>query len=439
MGAGCEADVVKASFPFLAWDMLKLFHYIFKERRMRQVLVGRQPVFDRDYQVCAYELLFRPHGGLEFSDDGAKLTANVLISALMDIGLDKITGKHIAFVNADQEFLLSDTPVSELLPADRIAIEVLESVPATPEAVAAVKALKSHGYTVLLDDVVKAADVEPFMQHVDIVKLDIQATENLADEVRALRRYKVKLLAEKVETYEQYEQCKALNFDLYQGYFFCKPDVVEGTKLPESKLAILRALQKVLTAESVHEIHEVVKQDVGLSYRLLKYINSASFGLRREVDSIEQAMNLLGLNKLRRWLSLLSLAALGDNKPAELVRTALYRGQFLEALGRLLGEAETGDDFLLGMFSVLDALLDQPMDKALDDLSLPGEVRETLLNASAAMGHNLTLVKALDAGDWDTVTAWCQKHPRVEVTDLTRVQVEAMGWADEQMTALAVV
>ncbi|MDX8407304.1 MAG: HDOD domain-containing protein [Mariprofundaceae bacterium] len=404
---------------------------------MRQVLVGRQPVFDRDYQVCAYELLFRPHGGMEFSDDGASLTANVLISALMDIGLDKVTGNHIAFVNADSEFLLSDTPVSELLPADRVAIEVLESVPATPETEAAVKALKSQGYTVLLDDVVKAADVESFMDHADIVKLDIQATENLGDEVRALRRHKVKLLAEKVETYEQYEQCKALNFDLYQGYFFCKPDIVEGKKLPESKLAILRALQKVLTAEALDEIHEVVKQDVGLSYRLLKYINSAAFGLRREVESIEQAMSLLGLNKLRRWLSLLSLAALGDNKPAELVRTALYRGQFLEALAGLLGEAETGDDFLLGMFSVLDALLDQPMDKALDDLSLPGEVRNTLLDASASMGHKLSLVKALDAGDWDTVTAWCQKYPRVEVTDLTRVQVEAMGWADEQMTALA--
>jgi len=404
---------------------------------MQQVLVGRQPIFDRDYQVCAYELLFRPHGEQKFGDDGARMTANVVISALIDIGLDKVAGNHLVYLNADKEFLLSETPVSDLLPPDRVAIEVLESVPATPETLAAVKALKAKGYTMLLDDVIRAADIELFMPFVDIVKLDIQMIDNLAEEVRSLRKYKVKLLAEKVETYEQYEQCKALNFDLYQGYFFCKPDIVEGKKLPESKLAILRALQKVLTAEALDEIHDVVKQDVGLSYRLLRYINSAAFGLRREVQSIEQAMSLLGLNKLKRWLSLLSLAALGDNKPAELVRTALYRGKILESVAGLLGEMETGDDFLLGMFSVLDALLDQPMEKALNDLSLPTPVREALLADSAPMTHKLKLVKALDVGDWDAVSAWCQKHPRVKVTDLTRVQVEAMAWADELMTALS--
>ncbi|RMF46131.1 MAG: HDOD domain-containing protein, partial [Deltaproteobacteria bacterium] len=278
---------------------------------------------------------------------------------------------------------------------------------------------------------------EPFLEHADIVKLDIQGVENLTEEVRALRRHKVRLLAEKVETYEQYEQCKELNFDLFQGNFFRRPDVVEGRKLPESKLAILRALQQVLTAEALDELHDVVKQDVGLSYRLLKYINSAAFGLRQEVASIEQAMSLLGLNKLRRWLSLLALTSLGDGKPTELVKTALYRAHFLESLAGLLGERETGDDFLLGMFSVLDALLDQPMEQALEDLSLPGEVRQALLDDSAPMAHKLKLVLALDAGDWEAVNAWCLKHPRVKVTDLTRAQVEAMAWADAQMSALS--
>jgi len=375
---------------------------------MQQVLVGRQPIFDRDYNVCAYELLFRPCGGLAFSDDGVKLTANVIISALMDIGLDNVTGNRLAYINVDKDFLLSDTPVFDLLPVDRIAIEVLENVPATPETKAAVKSLKDKGYTVLLDDVLHAADVEIFIDHADIVKLDIQYIDDLEAEVRALRRFKVKLLAEKVEDYAQYKRCKALNFDLYQGYFFCKPDVVEGKKLSESKLAVLQALQKVLTANALDEIHEVIKQDVSLAYRLLKYINSAIYGLWREVESIEQAMSLLGLNKLRHWLYLLSLAALGDNKPAELIRTALYRGQFLEALAGLLGERKTGDAFLLGIFSVLDALLD----------------------ASTEMGHMLGLVKSLDEGNWDGVTAWCQKHPRVKATDLTSIQAEAMQWAE---------
>jgi len=403
-----------------------------------QVLVGRQPVFDRDYKVSAYELLFRPHGKHQWDDSGVSLTANVLTSSLMDIGLDIITGNRLAYVNVDEAFLLSDIHLADLLPANRVAIELLESVPVTPETVAAVKALKSRGYTILLDDVVRAADVRPFLEHVDIIKLDIQYIENLEGEVQALRKYKARLLAEKVETHEQYQQCKALNFDLFQGYFFCRPDIVEGKKLPESKLAVLKALQKVLVAEALNEIHDVIKQDVMLSYRLLKYINSAAFGLSRNVQSIEQALSLLGLNKLRCWLSLLSLAALGENKPAELVRTALYRAKMLELLAQSLGEHETGNSFLLGMFSVLDALLDQPMDKALQDLSLPESVRETLLATPPRMTNKLTLIHALDTGNWNAVIDWCLNHPRISSGDLSRIQLEAMHWGDDLMTELSI-
>ena len=254
--------------------------------------------------------------------------------------------------------------------------------------------------------------------------------------MRALRKYPAKLLAEKVETYEQFEQVKMLNFDYVQGYFFRKPEIIEGRKLPDSKLAILQALQKVMTAEAVNEIHDVVKQDVSLSYRLLKYINSVSFGMKRKVESIEQALALLGLSNIRRWLSLLSLATLGEHKSSELIKTALMRGHFLESIAKERNEIEAGDDFLLGMFSVLDALLDMDMKSSLDDLYLPSGVREGLLDPSCDMGKKLTMCIALEQGDWHHVESWSNSGKAIRISDVTRFHAEAIAWADAQVSAL---
>ncbi|MDQ6995025.1 MAG: HDOD domain-containing protein, partial [Mariprofundaceae bacterium] len=309
---------------------------------MQQIYIGRQAVFDRNYQVTSYELLFRnAEGTMDAEDD--YMTSKMLVAALMDIGLDKISGNKRVHINASESFL--DSGIIESLPADQVGIEILEHVPVTDKVIETCRELKEKGYQIMLDDVVYAPHLDPLIEIADVVKIDLPYAKDLTAQVRALRRFKVKLLAEKVETYEDYERCKDLGFDYFQGYFFCKPEIVKGQTMPESKISILRALQKVMTATVVNDIQDVVKQDVSLSYRLLKYINSAAFGMRREIESIEQALVLLGLNNARRWLALLSLSALGDGKPLELIRTALYRGYLLESIAKHLQETETGDDF----------------------------------------------------------------------------------------------
>jgi len=401
--------------------------------KMQDIFIGRQAIFDRNYQVTSYELLFRK-GPQERQGSDDHMTAKVLVGALMDIGLDKISGGKLVHINASPSFMLGD--IGAVLPPEKVGIEVLEWVPVTDDVVEATRTLKEQGYTIMLDDVVYSPHLAPLIELADVVKVDLPEVEDLAADVKALRKYNVKLLAEKVETYEDYQQVLALGFDYFQGYFFCKPEIVQGRTMPESKIAILRALQKVMVATAVSEVEEVVKQDVSLSYRLLKYINSAAFGMRREIESIEQALVLLGLKNVQRWLSLLSLASLGEGKPLELMRTALYRGYLLESVAKGLGEDETGDDFLLGMFSVLDALLDQPMQEAVEDIALPSAVRDALLNDKAEMAYKLQVLFALEHGDWDEVVKYSARYQGLKINDLMSYHTDAMAWADEQMEAI---
>ncbi|MDX8398311.1 MAG: HDOD domain-containing protein [Mariprofundaceae bacterium] len=402
---------------------------------MQNVFIARQAVFDRNQNVSSYELLFRNHlGVMDFEADADYMTSKVLVTALMDIGLDEISDKKMVHINASESFLLS----SQLddLPADKVSIEVLEDVAITDKVIARCKELKQAGYQIMLDDVVYAPQLKPLVELADVIKVELPLIKDLDEEVRILKQFNVKILAEKVETYEEYQRCYDLGFDYFQGYYFCKPEVIHHKTMPESKIAILRALQKVMSANVVRDVEDVIKQDVSLSYRLLKYMNSAAFGLRREVGSIDQALVLLGMNNVRRWLSLLSLAALGEGKPLELMRTALYRGYLLESLSKHSNEELAGDDFLLGMFSVLDALLDLPMAEAIDDMALSSEIRSALLSADAEMSYKLKLVYDLEAGAWDAVTDGVKNFKGMSSALLSQFNVTALAWADEQMQAI---
>jgi len=259
-------------------------------------------------------------------------------------------------------------------------------------------------------------DLEPLIELVDIIKIDISKAVDLTSKVRNLQQRNVQLLASKVETYADYEKAQSLGFNYFQGFFFCKPEIVQGKTMPESKINILRALQQVLTANVVADIND--------------------FGMQREIESIEQALVLLGLNNTRRWLSLLSLASLGEAKPLELMRTSLYRGYLLESIAKGLHEEETGDDFLLGMFSVLDALLDQPMQKAIQDMALPKPVRDALLRDDAEMSYKLDVVRALENAAWDDVARWGEQYRALKVTDLMALHTEALAWSDTQINAI---
>jgi len=400
---------------------------------MQDVFIGRQPIFDHNYNVTSYELLFRQSDTERSRNDDHK-TAKVLTGALMDFGLDKLSGDKKIHINASPTFILSD--LCDLLPTDKVGIEILESSPINEDIIQACKTLKEKGYEITLDNVVHTPQLAPLLSIADTIKVDISQSNNLTADLKVLRTYNTQLLATKVESYEDHEKAKNLGFNYFQGFFFCKPEVVHAKTMPESKINILRALQQVMTATVVSDINEIVKQDVSLSYRLLKYINSAAFGMQRQIESIEQALVLLGLSNAQRWLSLLSLASLGEAKPLELMRTALYRGHLLESIAKSLKEESTGDDFLLGMFSVLDALLDQPMQEAINDMALPTPVREALLSDKADMSYKLEVAYALEHGAWDDVARWGEQYRALKVTDLMALHAEALAWSDEQISAI---
>ena len=398
-----------------------------------EMLIGRQPIFDREFKVIAYEVLYR--GTKEEAD--AEKTAAVIVESLIDIGIEKLAGSLPLFFNIDEAFLLHETELTQALPPEQVYFEILETVEPTAAVLDGCRALRDKGYRVALDDVISIEQARPFIDCVDVLKIDWKAAENPAAIMREFRRHDVRFLAEKVETYEEMEAAKALNADLYQGYFFCKPQQVQGQKLPESKMSILRAMQQAMVATSIDQLFDVVRADVTLSYRLLKYINSAAFGLRREVASIEQALTLLGLNNIRRWLTLLAMTSLGESKPQELIRQALWRARFLESVAKALGEDVVDDDFLMGLFSILDALLDRSMEESLQEISLAEHVRDGLIDLTTPMGQKLALSFAIEQGEWDVVKAFTEDGRRIAYTDVTRMQAEAIQWADEQMSALS--
>jgi len=400
---------------------------------MQDILIARQPIFNQNNQLASYELLFRNQPISKYSDE--HMTAQV-IASLLDFGIDKLSGGHKLNINVPTSLLLSELEIIHALPSEQIGIEILETVPVNDSVVTACKRLKAKGFTLLLDDVVFAPHLKSLIEIADIIKVDLPRVQNLAEEVKLLRQYPAKILAEKVETQAQFDQTKSLNFDLFQGFFFSKPEIIKGRKIKESKLAILRALQKVMTAEAVSDIHQVIKQDVTLSYRLMKYINTASFGLKKHIESIEQALALLGLDNIRRWLSVLALATLGHHKTSELLKTGLSRAYLLEQVAKQRHETEVGDDFLLGMFSILDALLDVDMEQALQGLHLPTGVRKGLLDSSTDMGKKLAMAKSLERGDWADVQQWSQNEKSINIASLSLIYLNAINWSDTQASQL---
>jgi EAL and modified HD-GYP domain-containing signal transduction protein len=401
---------------------------------MQDILIARQPVFDHNLNLSSYELLFRGPNELRESDD--KMTAQVVVAALLDIGFEKLSAGHMLNINASESLLLHNLDIIHSLPPSHVGIEILETTPVTKEIIQVCKTLKDKGYTLLLDDVVYAPHLKPFIELANIIKVDLPQVRDLANDVKILRQYPAKLLAEKVETREDYEQVKALEFDYVQGYFFCKPQIIKGKKLPDSKLSTLQALQEVMLAKNVNDVFDVIKHDVSLSYRLMKYINSACFGFRTRIESVEQALTLIGLDNIRRWLSLLALAALSTTQTPEILRTALIRASTLEHIAKHCHEPETGDDFLLGMFSILDTLLNVHMQDALSDLHLPTDVHEGLLNKNSDMGKKLAMCIALERGDIDGVQQWLKGKEGIDLSAINQIHFNALLWADKQTAEL---
>lgn len=369
-----------------------------------ELFIGRQPIFDDRMRVVAYELLFRDGTQNQAKVvDGERATARVVSNAFMELGFETVTGKHPAFVNMTREFLLNDFP--RLFPPDRMMLEVLEDVLVDERLLDAIRGLKRDGYRIALDDFVFREQLASLVELADVVKVDIRAhtREGLTEQVRLLKPFGVRPLAEKVETHEELEVCKKLGFQWFQGYFLEKPQVLTGTRPPANRLAILRLLARINDPRAdLDDIEGIVSTDVALSYKLLRYINSALFSTTDRVQSIRHALVYLGIRMVRAWVNLVILAGIVD-KPHELIVTGMLRAKMCERLAVAAGNRQPDSAFTVGLFSILDALMDVPMGEILHDIPLAEDLVVALRDNLGPFGEFLACTLSFERGQWDGV------------------------------------
>ena len=397
----------------------------------RDVFVARQPIFDRRKQVYGYELLFR--SGLENACppvDGDHASRDVLRAAWLDLGVDALIGQRRAFVNLTHEGLVSG--LGTALPAESTVIEVLESVQPDDDVVQACGELKRAGYLLALDDFIYRPGLEPLIELADIVKIgfgECDPDEQCAH-VRRVAGSRPILLAEKVETQDDLRQAVALGCRYFQGWFFCRPEIVRGRALSGARLSYLRLLHAVSQPDlEVEALTQVIGSDVALTYRFLKYLGSAAFPWRGPIRSVPHGLALLGEAQTRRWVSLMALEALAHDKPPELVALAAVRARFCDELAGRAGLADRQADwFFLGAFSLIDTILDQPMATVLAELPLAEEVTAALMGQPNALRPVLDFVEAYERGDWTRSAALCA-HLQIDPTQVAHVYRTAVAYA----------
>ncbi len=398
-----------------------------------QTYLARQPIFDADLDVWAYELLFRTGVENAFPDvEGDEASSSVISDSFTTHGIESLTAGRPAFINFTRNALLNG--YAELMPKELAVIEILEDVEPDSLVLRMCRRLKDLGYRIALDDFQYTPKHDPLVELADIIKVDFFLSGSFERDymVRRFRGKKIQLLAEKVETQEEVDQARKAGYAYFQGYFFAKPQIMGAHRIPEtqvSRLALMReAGQQGL---DYSKLEEVLKRDISLSYRLLKYINSSFFGLRNEIHSIRQALALLGERNVRKWVHLVCLSALGEDKSPELLQNSVCRARFCEQLaerGQLAGRGE--DLFLLGMFSLLDAIIDQPMADVVEQVPLSADVKAALLGEANPLRAFLDLVIAYEQGEWGRVDA-CKQHVPVRTEDVPAMYFEALAWADE--------
>jgi len=374
----------------------------------KAIFVARQPIFDTSEQVWAYELLFRSSGQAKTADvaEDDLATASVIADgfALAFSGMDK---RKKAFINFPQRLLLDDTVYA--LPREICVVEVLETITPSLEMVVALTNIKSHGYLLALDDYVGQPGFEEIIRLADIVKVDLlgMSDERLREVSFGLLRYGCRLLAEKVEDKRTYEMAKMLGFTLFQGFYFSRPETMTGSKVPTPVLAKMRLLRALSGDDfDVRELARIISSDPSVSYRLLNFINSAAFSLRDKIQSIQQALTLLGKQQIKQWFLAVIISDFDSTaKVQEAAYTSLQRARYLESMGRMFRNrgfpAETL--FLLGLFSKLDVLLSQPMDKLLQNIPLDKSVEDALLSKPSPYWSWLSLVEDIEIGNWEDV------------------------------------
>lgn len=410
-------------------------------RAKMNLFMARQPILDTELKTWGYELLFR--SGVENAfmsvenglPDGDQATMAVLDSAFFS-GLSQIAAGSKVLVNFTRHLLLNG--YADILPKENVIIEILEDIIPDDPVLEACYRLKNAGYTLALDDFQYSTRIEPLLSIVDIIKVDF-IQSGIAERMElahALLPLNIRLLAEKVETREEFEQARDLGYTLFQGYFFSKPQVVQGARMPESKMAKMRLLREVNRPEiSVDAVTAVIKSDPGMTMRLLRYLNSAFFGVRNKITSIRQAVVMMGRSNLRKWATVLAIAEVSGGKPPELLKQAVFRARFCELLGEMGRSTNNSDDFfIVGMLSLVEALVDQPRDMIIAEMSLNDETKGVLMNTSTGtlLCDSLHIAEGVEGGHWFMVDELAQ-HYNISQDVVANAYREAILMADSFM------
>jgi EAL and modified HD-GYP domain-containing signal transduction protein len=395
---------------------------------MPDIYVGRQPIYNKSLGVFGYELLFRAgHNNAAVMDDitadGA--TSTTIINSFLEIGLEKLVGNRFAFINLTEGFLNKE----EALPfgPKQVIIEVLEDIPINLQLLKSIKRLSEAGFTIALDDFIFNPTLKPLVAMADIVKIDIMqlSQKELIKHVKILRKFKAKLLAEKIETMEEFEFCTQLGFDYFQGYFLSKPKIIKSKSLPTNKLAVLNLLSALHNPHSeIDELEEAISFDVSISFKILKLINSAFFNFPGTVESIRQAIVILGRNQLRGWASMLAMSNL-DNRPSEMIHMAMTRAKMCELLAEAAGLEPLDSYFTVGLFSALDILMEKELNEIIKPLPLGEDLIIALLRKEGVLGEALRCVLAYETSDFDNA-----KFQNLEPNDIFVTNIEAVSWAN---------
>jgi EAL and modified HD-GYP domain-containing signal transduction protein len=390
--------------------------------------VARQPILDLRGRVHGYDLLFRAGPEAVFRGDGDFATRQMLDNSVL-FGLDKLTGGLPAFVNCTRESLVGE--MVHVLPSGMTVLEILENLEPTPELITACRKLKSEGFRLALDDFIWKPELEPLVQMADYIKVDFLQTgfverKNL---IRQLQGAHVALVAEKIETQEEYTEACQEGFTLFQGYYFCRPALIESRKIPENSLSHIEIMQHLRSQViDVHKLTALLKRDASLTYRLLRLVNSPMCAMRQEIRSIQSALLAVGEDTFRRIAMLAVASELNSGQPAEILRMAFVRGRFCE-LASGICKLDSTEQYLLGLLSLLPAMLRLPMEQLASALPLRDEIREALLGKDTAERILLHWLESHEYGDWDACDAVAHAN-HLDPEFLVACYAEAMLWAE---------
>lgn len=396
------------------------------------IYIGRQPIYDRKLQLIGYELLFRDSNeNRAVISDATLATSEVIVNSCLEIGMNRLVGDRLAYLNIPRDFIVNHAQIA--LPHQNVVIEVLEDVTGDADVLEGLADLKSKGYVIALDDFVLNSDNSALIGFADLIKVDIRAhnASSLTVAVKELRKYQTRLLAEKVETEEEFQHCLELGFDEFQGYFLSKPQIVQGRKIAKNKLNLLKLMATLQNPEvSVDEQETVISRDVALSYSLLRYINSAAFGLSKKVSSVRQAVMYLGYQNIRKWATILTLSQMNDC-PTPLLLTSMIRAHLCESIAAELNCKQKDACFTTGLFSALDAITKTPMDEILANLPLSQDITAALAKHEGDIGKILELSLNWEQSAWDKI-----KTPLIDQKRMNELYLNAIEYGEKTFSEI---